>query len=203
MRLKAILSVSLVCVTASAFSAAGRHTMLMNRLGPSAMTLYVANGDGSGERPLFSMSGFDYNASFSPDGRWIVFASTRDRPFDETSLWIAPAGVAMPPHRLTEGKAIDSHPTWTADGRAIVFASTRAAGNFDLWRLAIDHGQPGRLVQLTSAPGHEVTPAVAADGTIIYASVTPNEQRHDIETHLEQRDPDGTIRRLSSGPADS
>jgi Tol biopolymer transport system component len=59
------------------------------------------------------------------------------------------------------------------------------------------------LVQLTSAPGHEVTPAVAADGTIIYAAVTPNEQRHDIETHLEQRDPDGTIHRLTSGPADS
>jgi dipeptidyl aminopeptidase/acylaminoacyl peptidase len=145
----------------------------------------------------------DTHPAVSPDGHWIVFASTRDRAFDETSLWIAAAGVAMPPHRLTEGKAIDSHPTWTPDGSAIVFASTRAAGNFDLWRLAIDHGQPGRMVQLTSAPGHEVTPAVAADGTIIYASVTPNEQRHDIETHLEQRDPDGTIRRLTRGPADS
>jgi Tol biopolymer transport system component len=145
----------------------------------------------------------DTHPAVSPDGHWIVFASTRDRPFDETSLWIAAAGVAMPPHRLTEGKAIDSHPAWTPDGSAIVFASTRAAGNFDLWRLAIDRGQPGRLVQLTSAPGHEVTPAVAADGTIIYAAVTPNEQRHDIETHLEQRDPDGTIHRLTSGPADS
>jgi dipeptidyl aminopeptidase/acylaminoacyl peptidase len=145
----------------------------------------------------------DTHPAVSPDGQWIVFASTRERPFDETSLWIAAAGVAMPPHRLTDGKAIDSHPTWTPDGRAVVFASTRAAGNFDLWRLAVDHGQPGSLVQLTDAPGHEVTPAVAADGTIIYASVTPNELRHDIETHLEERAPDGTIRRLTSGPADS
>jgi dipeptidyl aminopeptidase/acylaminoacyl peptidase len=145
----------------------------------------------------------DTHPAVSPDGRWIVFASTRDRPLDETSLWIAAAGVEMPPRRLTEGKAIDSHPAWTADGSAIVFASTRAAGNFDLWRLAIDHGRAGRLVQLTDAPGHEVTPAVAADGTIVYASVTPNEQRHEIETHLEERAPDGTIRRLTSGPADS
>jgi Tol biopolymer transport system component len=145
----------------------------------------------------------DTHPAVSPDGQWIVFASTRERSFDETSLWIAAAGVAMPPHRLTQGKAIDSHPAWTPDGRAIVFASTRAAGNFDLWRLEVDHGRPGSLVQLTDAPGHEVTPAVAGDGTIIYASVTPDEQRHQIETHLEQRAPDGTVRRLTSGPADS
>jgi Tol biopolymer transport system component len=41
------------------------------------MVLYVANADGSGERPLLGTSGFDYNASFSPDGEWIVFTSER------------------------------------------------------------------------------------------------------------------------------
>src|SRR5258705_10764817 len=75
MRLKAVLLVSLGCVAVAALSAAPRHTMLMNRLGPSAMTLYIASGDGSGERPLFQTSGFDYNASFSPDGRRIGLPS--------------------------------------------------------------------------------------------------------------------------------
>jgi Tol biopolymer transport system component len=155
----------------------------------------------------------DSHPAVSPDGKWIVFASSRERPLDETSLWIVPAGVAMPPHRLTAGKAIDSHPTWMPDGRAIVFASTRDAGNFDLWRLPIDQGRPGALVQLTRAAGHEVTPSVAADGTILYAEVTPVEQRGDsvptrdlgalIEAHIEERAPDGAIRRLTSGPADS
>src|SRR6185503_12432558 len=84
----------------------------------------------------------DSHPAVSPDGKWIVFASSRDRSLDETSLWIVPAGVAMPPRRLTSGKAIDSHPTWTPDGVGIVFASTRDAGNFDLWRLAIDRGSP-------------------------------------------------------------
>jgi dipeptidyl aminopeptidase/acylaminoacyl peptidase len=154
----------------------------------------------------------DSHPAVSPDGKWIVFASSRERPLDETSLWIVPAGVAMAPRRLTAGKAIDSHPTWAPDGRAIVFASTRDAGNFDLWRLPIDQGRPGELVQLTRAAGHEVTPSVAADGTIFYAEVTP-QQRTDtaptgdpaalIEAHIEERAPDGTIRRLTSGPADS
>jgi hypothetical protein len=145
----------------------------------------------------------DTHPAVSPDGAWIVFASSRDRSFDATSLWIAAAGVAMPPRRLTDGPAIDAHPAWTPDGSAIVFASTREGGDFDLWRLAMRDGRPGELTQLTHGPGHEVTPAVAADGTIIYAALTPNEQRHDVETHLEERAPDGTIRALTSGPADS
>jgi dipeptidyl aminopeptidase/acylaminoacyl peptidase len=149
----------------------------------------------------------DTNPAVSPDGRWIVFASSRDRPIDQTSLWIAPAGIAAPPRRLTEAAAganvIDTHPAWLPDGRAIVFASTRAGGGYDLWQLAIHDGAPGALVQLTHGAGHEVTPAVAADGTIVYAAVTPDEQHHEIETHLEERAPDGTIRVVTRGPADS
>jgi Tol biopolymer transport system component len=145
----------------------------------------------------------DTHPAVSPDGRWIGFTSSRGRALDQTSLWIAASGIAMPPRRLTDGQAIDSQPVWAPDGSAIVFASTRDGGDFDLWRLAMQDGRPGQLAQLTRGAGHEVTPTVAADGTIIYAAVTPNEQRHEIETHLEERAPDGTIRPLTSGPADS
>jgi dipeptidyl aminopeptidase/acylaminoacyl peptidase len=145
----------------------------------------------------------DTNPAVSPDGRWIVFASSRDRALDQTSLWIVAGGIAMAPRRLTDGTAIDTHPAWTPDGRAIVFASTRDGGDFDLWRLAMADGMPGELVQLTHGTGHEVTPTIAADGTIFYAAVTPNEERHDIETHLEELAPDGTIRAVTAGPADS
>jgi dipeptidyl aminopeptidase/acylaminoacyl peptidase len=144
----------------------------------------------------------DTNPAVSPDAAWVVFASSRDRALDQTSLWLAPLGVAAAPRRLTDGPAIDAHPTWTPDGRAIVFASTRG-GSFDLWRLAIAGGRAGALVQLTRGAGHEVTPAVAPDGTILYAAVTPDEARREVETHLEAVAPDGTIRRLTEGPADS
>lgn len=144
----------------------------------------------------------DAHPAISPDGRWIVFASSRERALDVTSLWIAPLGVQAVPIRLTAGDAIDAHPTWTTDGRAIVFASTRARGEFDLWRLAIEDGRAvGEPEQLTSRPGHEVTPTVGADGTVIYAAVTPTGGR-EVESHLEERAPDGTITRLTDGPAD-
>jgi hypothetical protein len=129
--------------------------------------------------------------------------SSRGRALDQTSLWIAPLGVAAPPHRLTDGAAIDAHPAWMPDGSAIVFASTRGGSDYNLWQIAVQSGQPGELAQLTRAPSHEVTPAVAPDGTIIYAEVTPDVEHRQIETHLEERAPGGAIRRLTSGPADS
>jgi len=150
----------------------------------------------------------DTNPAISPDGQWMVFASTRGRT-EGTSLWIAPLGIEAQPRRLTADTAgglggraappIESHPTWTPDGRAIVFASTRDGGDYDLWQLPFGGGA---LVQLTSGPGHEVTPTVARDGTIVYAAITPK-QGNEIESHLEVRAPDGAIRQLTTGPADS
>jgi Tol biopolymer transport system component len=145
----------------------------------------------------------DTHPVVSPDGRWVVFASSRERPLAETSLWIAPVVPRAEPVRLTSGTGIDSHPVWTRDGRAIVFASTREGGDFDLFRLAIDRGRPrGEPEQLTRAAGHEVTPAVARDGMIVYAAITalPDGQ---VESHLERREPSGMIKRVTSGPADT
>jgi Tol biopolymer transport system component len=143
------------------------------------------------------------NPAVSPDGKWLVFASSRGRSLDQTSLWLAPLGAARPPHRLTDGTGIDAHPVWTPDGAAVVFASTRDGGEFDLWQLAIRGGEPGALTRLTRARGHEVTPSIAPDGAIVYAAVTPDVAHREIETHLEERAPDGAIRRLTAGPADS
>lgn len=145
----------------------------------------------------------DSHPAVSPDRAWIVFASSRGRPLDETSIWIAPLGVEAVPIALTTGTAIDSHPTWTPDGRAIVFASTRDGGDFDLFRQPITNGRAaGTPEQLTSAASHEVTPTVAADGTVIYAAVTPTGEGT-VESRIEERRTDGTIHVLTTGPADT
>lgn len=141
----------------------------------------------------------DTHPAVSPDGAWVVFASTREHAGDATRLWIAPLGVEVAPVRLTDGP-IDSHPTWTPDGGAIVFASTRDGGDYDLWRLPIARGRAaGPAIALTTAPGHEVQPSVGADGTIVYAAVEPATGA----SRLAERAPDGTTRVLTAGPADS
>ncbi len=145
----------------------------------------------------------DSHPALSPDGKWIVFASSRGRSLDETSLWIAPLAASAAPRRLTADASIESHPTWLPDGSAVVFASTRDGGDFDIVSLRIVNGAAaGEPVWLTSGAGHEVTPTVARDGTILYAAVTPGADGQ-VESHIEARGPDGSVRRVTDGPADT
>jgi Tol biopolymer transport system component len=154
----------LACAGRARAPSSDRIAIVASERGPQGARLVSIDEHGDRQFELVEPAAAlarDTNPAVSPDGAWIVFASSRGRGLDETSLWIAPAGVARAPRRLTDGKGIDSQPVWTPDGRAIVFASTRARGDFDLWRLEIRGGEPTALTQLTDAPGHEVTPAVA------------------------------------------
>lgn len=183
-----------------------RIAIIGSERGPSGARLVAI--DESGDRQFALLRAGrgvvrDSNPAVSPDRRWVVFASSRDRALDETSLWLAPLGVETTPIRITSGASIESHPTWTRDGRAIVFASTRDGGDFDLWRLEIVNGRArGDATQLTTGAGHEITPSVARDGAVVYAAVTPLGDR-ELESHLEERGPDGTIKQLTGGPADT
>jgi Tol biopolymer transport system component len=183
-----------------------RVAIIAAERGPSGARLVAIDEHGDRRHVMLAeASGTvrDTNPAASPDGNWMVFASSRGRPLDQTSLWIAPIGVEVAPVQITSGAAIDSHPAWNRAGSAIVFASTRDGGDFDLWQLAIENGRVrGAPEQLTNGAAHEVTPTVARDGTVIYASVTPLEDRS-IESHLEQRAPDGTITKLTDGPTDT
>ena len=79
-------------------------------------------------------------------------------------LWVRGAGGDSTWRQLTHGAAWDGQPAWSADGRTLVFASDRA-GQFDLWRVAVDGGEPERL---TTDPAWEGEPTVAPDGRIAF-----------------------------------
>jgi len=139
------------------------------------------------------------NPTVSPDGRWVVFASSREGDLHQTKLWIAPLEADAVPRRLnprTPASAIESHPAWTSDGRAVVYAST-IAGTFDLWRVPVTTGVAGTAVALTDAGTHELTPALAPDGSIAFAVVSL-----DGASHLALRAPDGQVSALTAGPSD-
>jgi Tol biopolymer transport system component len=110
--------------------------MLMNRIGPSASELYIANSDGTGERKLLPESVFDYHASCSADGRWIAFTSERTGP-GQADIYRARAdGTAV--ERLTDDEAVDDQATLAPDGTSVAFVSTRetykATSGFSIWR---------------------------------------------------------------------
>jgi Tol biopolymer transport system component len=128
-----VLSLAFVCAVALSLSAGPKQTMLMNRLGPSQMTLYIANADGSGERPLFAISGFDYNPTFSPDGKWIAFTSERNGSGEADLYRVHVDGSGL--ERLTDDPALDDQAAFSPDGNQIAFVSTRGAHNASIWIL--------------------------------------------------------------------
>lgn len=147
---------SLALALAAAVSPAGtKQKMLMNRLGPSQMVLYIANADGSKERPLFPVSGFDYNASFSSDGNWIVFTSERPGSGEADLYRVHPDGSGL--ERLTDDPALDDQAAFSPDGNQIAFVSTRGDHHTaNVWVLDLKTRKARNLTgsaELQAAPG--------------------------------------------------
>jgi hypothetical protein len=83
-------------ITADSAPGTGKTTvMLMNRIGPSSSELYIANPDGTDERKLLPQSAFDYHASYSTDGKWIVFTSERNGAGQADIYRARPDGTAL------------------------------------------------------------------------------------------------------------
>ena len=138
---------------AMSLSAGPKQTMLMNRLGPSQMTLYIANADGSGEHPLFPSSGFDYNASFSPDGKWIVFTSERNGSGQADLYRVRVDGSGL--ERLTDDPALDDQAAFSPDGNQVAFVSTRGEHTANIWILDL---KTRKLRNLTGGPALQAQP---------------------------------------------
>jgi Tol biopolymer transport system component len=145
----------------------------------------------------------DMGPAFSPDGRFVAYASSRGRGDPRlTSLWIVPVAGGEPA-RLTDDAGIDVQPAFAPDGKSLVFASTRGGGGqLDLFHLELEAGdgppRSGALRRLTSEPGAELMPAISPDGRTI-AHVTAETSR---EKRIVLRDAaGGAARVLTDGEA--
>jgi Tol biopolymer transport system component len=185
----------------------GAPRIVVAERGPSGGRLVVVaeNGDRLDELATAADGTVrDVNPTFSPDGAWIAFASSRDRAFEETSLWVVAAKPGSTPVRVTAGNSIDINPAWTPDGKALVFASSRE-DQIDLYRqpLVFEGGTvraEGQPVALTDLPGHELSPSVAADGRIAFTRIDDDGG----VMHSRIAVLDGTkVTNVTRGPADS
>lgn len=124
-----------------------KQVMLMNRIGPSASLLYIANSDGTDERRIFADSGFDYHASYSANGKWIVFTSERNG-FGQADIYrVRPDGTGL--ERLTDDPALDDQAALSPNAAKVAFVSTRGDHKANLWILDI---KTRRLSNLTGRP---------------------------------------------------
>ena len=81
-------------------------------------------------------SSLDYNASYSADGRWIIFTSHRSGP--AKIYRVHPDGLGL--ERLTDGPAFDDQAALSPDGKTLAFVSSRS-GQADIWKLDLAKGK--------------------------------------------------------------
>jgi len=86
--------------------------------------IYVAQGDGSGPEVLIGGEGYDAEATVSPDGRFVVFTSTRG---GDLALWRhdLQTGETI---QLTNTLGYDGGAFFSPDGRQIVWRASRPTG---------------------------------------------------------------------------
>jgi len=103
----------------------------------------------------------DNSPQYSPDGKRIVFSSTRSTGYE---IWVCDSDGGSPTQLTTTGGALTGTPRWSPDGRYIAYDS-RPQGDADIYIVGAGGGQPRRF---TTEPSEEVLPSWSRDGRWIY-----------------------------------
>jgi TolB protein len=124
---------------------------------PGQLGIFVADADGSHEHPLIGTPDIDYDPTWSPDGKSIVFTSERNGSADLYRVQADGSGL----ERLTDSPAYDDQAAFAPDGKRLVFVSTRGDGTADLYTMDIASRSPK---QLTSGAAGDFRPSWSPDG---------------------------------------
>jgi Tol biopolymer transport system component len=128
------------------WSPSGDAILFQRRIpGSDNWDIYTMNPDGTGLKQITGTDASDTDASFSPDGRWIVYSSDYGG-LATPNIFIVPATGGMPERITVSDTDEDGAPSWSPDGRWILFESHPVEDMetpSSIWRKAVSVNRPG------------------------------------------------------------
>lgn len=131
----------------------------MNRIAPSGAQLYIAKADGSNAVALEGNQthAFDYHASWSADGEWIIFTSER-RAFGQSDLYrIRPDGSQV--QALVQTDFVEDAGVLSPDGTTLAYVSTRGNYTTNIWLMDLETGETRNLTDTALTRSSDIWPS--------------------------------------------
>jgi len=163
--------------------------IVFSSLRPGNWDIFYFSAPGAAPRRLTNHPGLDYDAAFSPDGRWVVFTSERR---GNPDLYVIDMQQDSEPRLLIDGAAMEDQAAFSPDGATIAFVSTQS-GNADIYTMPFDPRSTQSIeaaVNITHHPGGDFRPDFSPDGERIAFSSDRDTPvyAHPIFTFTRQRE---------------
>jgi Tol biopolymer transport system component len=115
----------------------------------------VASGE---RRQLNAHSQSNYGARFAPDGRSVVYHSTRT---GNSEIWLCHLD-GRPETQITDNDSWDLYPDWSPDGKRMIFGSDRGGSLFKLFIANSDGGGARMLVDQPITLDSQFSPVIGS-----------------------------------------
>lgn len=146
--------------------------------------IFVMNADGSGKRRITTAPGYDGGPFISPDMKWIVFRTDREK---AEYLQIHVIGIdGKNEVSLTDSNGVNWGPYWHPTKPYIIWSGAdhsdpQARPNYDLYvmRYEVKDGKflPGKITRVTDSPSADVLPVFSPDGKQLMWTSTRTDDR--------------------------
>ena len=165
------------------------RTIVFDILGDLYSMPVEGTGTGLATR-LTSGAAFDMQPRFSPDGRWIAYASDRD---GLTNIWVMKPDGSDARQISREKRWYVNSPAWSPDSQYVYarrhFVKERSGGAGEIWMYHVSGGDGLQVTEKNGWQKDAGEPAISPDGRYLYYSkdVTPG------QTFEYNKDPYGLI----------
>ncbi len=129
--------------------------------------IYISDADGSHWMPLTTGSYYNWRPRWSPDGKRILFESTRD---GQRQIYVMDAN-GQNQRNVTHDKVLNHAPSWSPDGSQIAFMSRGENNKANIFTMKIDGSDRKNISKGTTRDSEPVWPQ---DGKYIAFTRTVN-----------------------------